>query len=88
MRAFCRAQGETKGVKDFLCVLMLYRDYPASEVEAAVDLAVEHHIRTSEGVRHIVLYANEDDAAIAPLSNWASLPPPDVRAYGQLGGVQ
>jgi hypothetical protein len=88
LRGFCRSQGETKGIKDFLSVLLLYREYPASEVEAAVDLAVEHNLRTSEGVRHLLLYTHEDGAAIAPLSNWASLPPPDVGAYGQLGGVQ
>ena len=49
---------------------------------------MENHIGTSAGVRHILRYTNEADAAIAPLSSWARLPPPDVGAYGQLGGVQ
>ncbi|MHC4711184.1 MAG: IS21 family transposase [Planctomycetota bacterium] len=88
LRAFCRGQGETKGIKDFVSVLLLYREYPASEVEAAVDLAVENHIGTNEGVRHLLLYTNEDGVGSAPLGNWASLPPPDVEVYGQLGGVQ
>lgn len=88
LEAFCRAQGETKGIKDFVSVLLLYREYAAGEVEAAVELAVENHIGTSEGVRHLLRYANEDGAAIAPLSSWARLSPPDVAVYGQLGGVQ
>lgn len=36
---FCSSQGETNGIKDFITVLMFYRDYKAGEVEAAVELA-------------------------------------------------
>lgn len=85
---FCRAQGETKGIKDFIAVLLFYRDYKAGEVEAAVELAIENNISASDGVRHILAYTGDTDAAIAPLATWPSLPPPDVAAYGQLGGVQ
>ena len=42
LERFCRAQGETKGIKDFITVLMFYRDYKAGEIEAAVDLAIEN----------------------------------------------
>ncbi|MBU4257596.1 IS21 family transposase [Patescibacteria group bacterium] len=87
LKSFTTAQGETRGVKDFISVLMLYREHPADEVEAAVDLALENNIRTSDGVRHILIYANDTDAGIVPLENWPSLPPPDVTVYGQLGGV-
>jgi len=85
---FCHAQGETKGIKDFIAVLMFYRDYGAGEIEAAVDLAMEHNISSSDGVRHLLAYANGRDASIAPLATWPSLPAPDVSVYGQLGGVQ
>lgn len=88
LERFCHAQGETKGIKDFVAVLMLYRDYKAGEVEAAVGLAIEHNISSSEGVRHLLAYANGTDRAIAPLATWSSLPEPDISAYGQLGGVQ
>ncbi|MBW1707936.1 MAG: IS21 family transposase [Deltaproteobacteria bacterium] len=87
LSSFRDAQGETKGTKDFISVLMLYRDHSASEVEAAVDLALEKNIRTSDGVHHILLYTNEKEAGIAPLTRWSSLPLPDVSVYGQLGGA-
>jgi len=87
LKSFTTAQGETRGVKDFISVLMLYREHSVDEVEAAVDLALENNIRTSDGVRHILIYANDTDTGIIPLDNWPSLPPPDVTVYGQLGGV-
>ena len=88
LESFCSAQGETKGIKDFISVLMFYRDHPASEVEGAVELALENHIHTSAGVHHVLIYTNEPDVCIAPLANWPSMPPPDVTVYGQLGGVK
>jgi len=88
LERFCRGQGETNGIKDFITVLMFYRAYKAGEVEAAVDLSIENNISSSEGVRHILAYTGDTDATIAPLATWSSLPPPNVAAYGQLGGVQ
>ena len=84
----CRAQGETKGIKDFIAVLMSYRDYAAGEVEAAVELAIENNISSSDGVRHLLVYAGDVCTTIAPLASWPSLPPPNISVYGQLGGVQ
>jgi transposase len=88
LERFCRAQGETKGIKDFIGVLMFYRDYAAGEIEAAVELAIENNISASDGVRHLLAYAGDADTTIAPLASWPSLPPPDIAVYGQLGGVQ
>ena len=88
LASFCRSQGETKGIKDFISVLMLYGQHQSGEVEAAVELALEKNIRTSDGVQHILTYAKETVDSIAPLTNWSRLPPPDVTVYGQLGGVQ
>lgn len=84
---FCSRQGQTKGIKDFISVLMLYREYKADEVEAAVELALENNISGSDGVRCILLYTLDTGAGIASLKDWPSLPPPDVTVYGQLGGV-
>jgi hypothetical protein len=67
---------------------MFYRDYKAGEIEAAVDLDLEHHISSSEGVRHLLTYANGTEPAMTPLASWSSLPAPDISVYGQLGGVQ
>jgi transposase len=88
LERFCRAQGETKGIKDFINVLMFYRAYEVGEIEAAVELAIEHNISASAGVHHILAYTGSANEPIAPLAAWSSLPPPDIAVYGQLGGVQ
>lgn len=85
---FCHIQGETKGIKDFIAVLMLYSRYKAEEVETAVELALEKNLSSSEGVRHLLIYSNEQIVPIAQLADWSSLPSPDVSLYGVLGGVQ
>ncbi|TKB23745.1 IS21 family transposase [Desulfopila sp. IMCC35006] len=85
---FCHIQGETKGIKDFIAVLMLYSRYQADEVETAVELALEKNLSSSEGVRHLLIYANEQIVPIAQLADWSSLPSPDLSLYGVLGGVQ
>ena len=64
---------------------MFYRDYEAAELEDAVKRAVEHHISTSEGVRHLLGSAHSSEATITPLGSWPSLPTPDV---SELGAVQ
>jgi len=84
----CQAQGDTKGTKDFITVLMLYRNYAADEVEAAVELAIENNISSSQGVRHLLLYSNGVESVTRTLEGWDSLPEADVKQYGQLGGVQ
>lgn len=88
LERFCRAQGETKGIKDFITVLMLYREHKAGKIEAAVELSAKNNISTSEGVRHLLIRAGDGDTMIGPLVAWSSLPPPNLAAYGQLGGVQ
>lgn len=88
LNSFCLSQGETKGIKDFISVLMLYRQHAPEEVEAAVALALEKNISTSEGVEHILIFTREAGTDIAPLADWPSLPPPDLSVYGLLGGVQ
>ncbi len=85
---FCEAQGESKGIKDFISVLMLYEDYHAAEIETAVEVALGSSLSTSEAVHHLLIYAEDTSTGIiAPLSNWSSLPPPDIAVYGQLGEV-
>ncbi len=83
-----QAQGDTGGTKDFISVLMLYRTFQPEEIEAAVELAIENGISSSQGVRHLLLYANGTKSTVAALDGWESLPPADVEQYGQLGGVQ
>jgi hypothetical protein len=88
LERFQKTQGETDGIKDFISILMLYRDHRADEVQAAIELALENHISSSEGVKHILLHSGPDTAAVAPLSNWPATITPNVTVYGQLGGVR
>jgi transposase len=88
LERFQQGQGETGGIKDFITVLMLHRRYRSSEVEAAVELALEQGLGSSDGVRHLLIYANDSPVEPSPLDGWETIAPSDVRQYGQLGGVQ
>ena len=82
----CLSQGETQGIKDFISVLMLYRDYPAEEIHAAVEFALEKNISSSAGVFHILISTQDDGAvSFSPLSDRSRISPPDVSVYRQLG---
>lgn len=88
-RLLCRfreSQGETKGTKDFIIVLMLYRERDPHEVEAAVSLALERGLHHSAGVKQI-LFQTGPEKSFKPLENWPLTPVHDVSVYGQLGGV-
>jgi transposase len=88
LERFQQSQGETKGIKDFISVLMLYRDYRADEVEAAVEKALEVRISCSQGVKHLLLSSCKNSSGSPQsLDSWPALPPADVSVYGQLGGV-
>ena len=84
---FQSTQGETASIKDFINVLMLYRDHSGSEVERAVAQALEAGISSSQAVAHVLKYAASPAAHPEPLASWPALPPADVAVYGQLGGV-
>jgi len=88
LESFRCSQGDTKGTKDFISVLMLYGDYAADDVEAAVELVLEKKLSTSDGVRHLLIHANETRITTDRLRDWQSLPAPDVSVYGALGGAQ
>jgi hypothetical protein len=83
---FQDSQGETAGIKDFINVLLLYREHAAVEIQAAVALALEHQISSSAGVRHILLHTRETPTP-APLSQWPATMLPDLSVYRQLGVV-
>ena len=57
-KRFWLTQGETAGTRDFISVLMFYRTYKADDVEAAVELAIENNISSSQAVLHLLLYLN------------------------------
>jgi transposase len=86
---FCRKQGQTKGIKDFVSVLMLYKDHAAADIESAVEAALSSGASSSQAVKHILIHNKSDgDQGFSTLNNWQTLPPPDVSVYGQIGGAR
>jgi transposase len=87
LERFCQKQGDTKGIKDFISVLMLYKNHAAADIESAVEKALCANASCSQAVEHILNKSQDDyQPSFAPLDNWQSLPPADVTVYDQLGG--
>ena len=84
---FKERQGETSGIKDFISVLMLYRDYPPEEIEEVVELALENSLSNSEGIRHMLVHSGPEEK-FAPLAGWPATIIPDVADYAQLGVIR
>lgn len=76
-----------RGTKEFIDVLLLFRDHPAEAVEAAVVQALATGIRNHEGVRHL-LHHQSPVVATTPLEQYPRMPEADVAVYAALGGVQ
>ena len=86
LERFCQKQGSTKGTKDFISVLMLYKDHKADDIEHAVEKALEANVSSSQAVEHILVNTNGQYPSFSALDNWQTLPPPDVSVYRQIGG--
>jgi hypothetical protein len=86
---FCQKQGQTKGTKDFISVLMLFKDHDEKDVISAVEEAISARVSSSEAVEHILVnrIAPEAEDLFVPLNNWETLPAPDVSAYDRIGGA-
>jgi hypothetical protein len=67
-------------------VLQLYRDYPGQEIQAAVELALAHHLSSSQGVKHLLL-KSDPDLGFEPLPQWPATLIPDLPLYSQLGAL-
>ena len=87
LELFIKKQGETKGVKDFISVLMLYKDHDAKTIEAAIKKALDANTGSSDAVKHILLSGDVEADHFDSLKNWQTLPPPDVSVYHQIGGA-
>jgi len=87
LERFRQKHGDTCGVKEFISVLMLYREHDATDVIRAVEKALEANVSSSEAVIHLLKAGKEkDENPIKPLNNWLRLPPADVTLYNQIGG--
>ncbi len=87
LKLFIKKQGETKGIKDFISVLMLYKDHGANAVEAAVEKALCANTGSSDAVKHILFNARSQARHFDSLEKWQTLPSPDVSVYHQIGGA-
>jgi len=88
LELFITKQGETKGVKDFISVLMLYKDREAQAIETAIEKALDANAGSSDAVKHILIKTHHGQAThFGSLENWQTLPPPDVSVYHQIGGA-
>jgi transposase len=88
LERFQESSGMNGGTKDFLNVLMLYREYDEKAIKHAVSVALEQKIKSSQGIQHILIYNNSPERIIPPLEGWEGSAPPDLTVYGQLGEVQ
>ena len=84
---FKERQGDTAGIKDFISVLMLYRDHHPEDIEAVVELALASSVSTSDGIKHMLVYSGPEEN-FAPLQGWPATLVPDVADYAQLGVVR
>jgi hypothetical protein len=84
---FVKKQGETKGVKDFISVLMLYKEHDTKAIEAAIAKALFANAGSSDAVKHIMINTSGQATHFGSLKDWQRLPPPDVSVYHQIGGA-
>lgn len=76
----------SRGTKEFIDVLMLFRDNPAAAVEAVITEALATGVRDAAGVQQL-LHRHTPTEASTPLERYRSLPEADVSVYAPLGGV-
>lgn len=87
LERFRQKLGETKGTKEFIWVLMLFRENSGADVIRAVEQALSANVSSSEAVIHILKNGQKQAApGIRPLDNWLRLPPADVSKYNRIAG--
>ena len=86
LERFCHTQGTTRGTKDFIQVLLFFKDHDGAEVMAAVEKAVSSQTSTSAAVAHLLCHGRAETSSVASLAGWLRLSPPDLSVYSQIGG--
>ncbi|MBW2202304.1 MAG: IS21 family transposase [Deltaproteobacteria bacterium] len=87
LKRFRQKQGDTKGTKEFILVLMLFKEHPKDDVIDAVEAALAANVSCSDAVVYLLQNAGKNsDPSIEPLGNWLRFEPADVSVYGQIGG--
>jgi hypothetical protein len=86
LERFRQKQGDTNGAKEFISVLMLFKEHPGPDVIAAVEEAVSANVSCADAVVHLLHNSASKDSCIEPLFDWPRFAPADVSVYGQIGG--
>ena len=84
---FTKKQGKNKGTKEFIKVLMLFKEHGKRDVLSAVEAAVASHVSSHDAVEQILRYQaalKQQTPSFPSLSTWETLPPPDVSVYDQV----
>jgi hypothetical protein len=85
---FCNNKGDTKGIKEFIKVLLLHKEYKANDIHKSVNKALSSHASCSDSVLQILINSLDKPINIfAPLPNREVLPVPDVTVYNKIGGI-
>ena len=83
---FCTSKGETKGIKDFIQVLLLHKKHNSQDIQTAIKKALQANVSCSNAVFQILKNLLEKPISFSSLPNWEILPTPDVSIYSQIGG--
>jgi hypothetical protein len=84
----CKSKGETKGIKDFINVLLLHKEYNDQDIHNAVKKAIEVNVSDSDAVFQILTNSlDKSTKAFSPLTNWETFPTPDISVYNEIGGA-
>lgn len=85
---FRQKQGDTKGTREFISVLKLYKKNNAEDIQTAVKKALTANVSCSSAVEQILMnQCSSSELPFEPLANWGSLPLADISVYEQIGGV-
>jgi len=84
---FCKNKGDTKGIKDFIKVLLLHKDHNVQNIHNAIKKAVRTNVSCSDAVIQILMDSIKTPNIFTSLPNWEILPTPDVTVYSQIGGA-
>jgi transposase len=85
---FCKNKGETKGIKDFINVLLFHKKYNDQNVHDAVKKAITVNVSDSDAVFQILTNSLEKPTkSFTPLPNWGIVPTPDIAVYNEIGGA-
>jgi hypothetical protein len=86
LEQFHARQGENRGIKEFIDVLLLARRYGQKRVEAAASQALKNGLSDAAGIRHLLESAERQEETPTSLESerWTVLPAADVSVYSVL----